>query len=553
MLQQPASKYRPFAPVGLKDRTWPDAVLTKAPIWLSTDLRDGNQALIEPMSVERKLEMFQLLVNIGFKEIEVGFPSASQTEFNFVRRLIEENLIPDDVSIQVLTQARESLIRRTIESLQGARKATVHVYNACAPVMRKVVLGMDEDGIVEMAVGQTKLVKQLVAEHPETEWGFEYSPETFSDTELDFSKRVVDAVVDAWGATPQNKCIINLPTTVEHCTPNIFADMIEWMHRNLAKRDSIILSVHPHNDRGTGIAAAELALMAGAERLEGCLFGNGERTGNCDLVNIALNLYTQGVSPGLDFSDIDEIRRVVEHCNQIAVHPRHPYVGDLVYTSFSGSHQDAIKKAFAARKEGDIWEMPYLPIDPKDLGRSYEAVIRVNSQSGKGGVSYLLENEYGLELPRRLQIEFSRVVQQEMDASGKELQAKDLWTLFRKEYRLDEIAAPKQRAMSETDEAGNTRVSLKADVQLGGRTVSLQGEGTGPVDAFVAGLNATGLAQVRVMDYREHAIGSGANAQAVAYLELRVGDHTLFGVGMDADILTASLKGILSGLARAGV
>lgn len=553
MLQQPASKYRPFAPVGLKDRTWPDAVLTKAPIWLSTDLRDGNQALIEPMNVERKLEMFQLLVDIGFKEIEVGFPSASQTEFNFVRRLIEENLIPDDVSIQVLTQARESLIRRTIESLQGARKATVHVYNACAPVMRKVVLGMDEDGIVEMAVGQTKLVKQLVAEHPETEWGFEYSPETFSDTELAFSKRVVDAVVDAWGATPQNKCIINLPTTVEHCTPNIFADMIEWMHRNLAKRDSIILSVHPHNDRGTGIAAAELALMAGAERLEGCLFGNGERTGNCDLVNIALNLYTQGVSPGLDFSDIDEIRRVVEHCNQIAVHPRHPYVGDLVYTSFSGSHQDAIKKAFAARKEGDIWEMPYLPIDPKDLGRSYEAVIRVNSQSGKGGVSYLLENEYGLELPRRLQIEFSRVVQHEMDASGKELQAKDLWTLFRKEYRLDEIAAPKQRAMSETDEAGNTRVSLKADVQLGGRTVSLQGEGTGPVDAFVAGLNATGLAQVRVMDYREHAIGSGANAQAVAYLELRVGDHTLFGVGMDADILTASLKGILSGLARAGV
>ena len=553
MLQQPASKYRPFAPVGLKDRTWPDAVLTKAPIWLSTDLRDGNQALIEPMSVERKLEMFQLLVNIGFKEIEVGFPSASQTEFNFVRRLIEENLIPDDVTIQVLTQARESLIRRTIESLQGARKATVHVYNACAPVMRKVVLGMDEDGIVEMAVGQTKLVKQLVAEHPETEWGFEYSPETFSDTELDFSKRVVDAVVEAWGATPQNKCIINLPTTVEHCTPNIFADMIEWMHRNLAKRDSIILSVHPHNDRGTGIAAAELALMAGAERLEGCLFGNGERTGNCDLVNIALNLYTQGVSPGLDFSDIDEVRRVVEHCNQIAVHPRHPYVGDLVYTSFSGSHQDAIKKAFAARKEGDIWEMPYLPIDPKDLGRSYEAVIRVNSQSGKGGVSYLLENEYGLELPRRLQIEFSRVVQHEMDASGKELQAKDLWALFRKEYRLDEIAAPKQRAMSETDEAGNTRVSLKADVQLGGRTVSLQGEGTGPVDAFVAGLHATGLAQVRVMDYREHAIGSGANAQAVAYLELRVGDHTLFGVGMDADILTASLKGILSGLARAGV
>ena len=553
MLQHPATKYRPFAPIGLKDRTWPDAVLTKPPIWLSTDLRDGNQALIEPMSVERKLEMFQLLVNIGFKEIEVGFPSASQTEFNFVRRLIEENLIPDDVTIQVLTQARESLIRRTIESLQGARKATVHVYNACAPVMRKVVLGMDEDGIVEMAVSQTKLVKQLVAEHPETEWGFEYSPETFSDTELDFSKRVVDAVVDAWGATPQNKCIINLPTTVEHCTPNIFADMIEWMHRNLAKRDSIILSVHPHNDRGTGIAAAELALMAGAERLEGCLFGNGERTGNCDLVNIALNLYTQGVSPGLDFSDIDEIRRVVEGCTQMATPPRHPYVGDLVYTSFSGSHQDAIRKAFAARREGEIWDMPYLPIDPKDLGRTYEAVIRVNSQSGKGGMAYLLESEYGLELPRRLQIEFSRVVQQETDVSGKELLASDLWNLFRREYGLDTIAAPKQRAMSESDGSGNTRVTLKAEVQLAGKPVTIEGEGTGPVDAFVAGLNATGLAQVKVMDYREHAIGSGANAQAVAYLELRVGDRTLYGVGMDADILTASLKGILSGLARAGV
>ena len=553
MLQQPASKYRPFAPVGLKDRTWPDAVLTKAPIWLSTDLRDGNQALIEPMSVERKLEMFQLLVNIGFKEIEVGFPSASQTEFNFVRRLIEENLIPDDVSIQVLTQARESLIRRTIESLQGVKKAIIHVYNACAPVMRKVVLGLDEDGIVEMAVSQTKLVKQLVAEHPETEWGFEYSPEMFSDTELAFSKRVVDAVVDAWGATPQNKCIINLPTTVEHCTPNIFADMIEWMHRNLAKRDSIILSVHPHNDRGTGIAAAELALMAGAERLEGCLFGNGERTGNCDLVNIALNLYTQGVSPGLDFSDIDEIRRVVEGCTQMATPPRHPYVGDLVYTSFSGSHQDAIRKAFAARREGEIWDMPYLPIDPKDLGRTYEAVIRVNSQSGKGGMAYLLESEYGLELPRRLQIEFSRVVQQETDVSGKELLASDLWNLFRREYGLDTIAAPKQRAMSESDGSGNTRVTLKAEVQLAGKPVTIEGEGTGPVDAFVAGLNATGLAQVKVMDYREHAIGSGANAQAVAYLELRVGDRTLYGVGVDADILTASLKGILSGLARAGV
>ena len=551
MLQQPESKYRPFPPVGLKDRTWPDAVLTRAPIWLSTDLRDGNQALIEPMSVERKLEMFQLLVRIGFKEIEVGFPSASQTEFDFVRRLIEEDLIPEDVSIQVLSQAREPLIRRTFESLRGARRAIVHIYNACAPVMREVVLGLDEDGIVDLAVSQTKLVRQLADENPGTQWRFEYSPEMFSGTELAFSRRVVDAVVEAWGGTADDKVIINLPATVEHSTPNIFADMIEWMHRNLARRDAIVLSVHPHNDRGTGIAAAELALMAGADRLEGCLFGNGERTGNCDLVNVALNLYTQGVNPGLDLSDIDEIRRVVEHCNQIGVHPRHPYVGDLVYTSFSGSHQDAIKKAFAARKEGDFWEMPYLPVDPKDLGRSYEAVIRVNSQSGKGGMAYLLETGYGLELPRRLQIEFSRVVQQEMDASGKELLASDLWMLFQREYRLADIPAPRQRAISESDGEGNSRVALRADILLDGQIVSIEGQGTGPVDAFVAGINATGRRKVRVMDYREHAIGSGANAQAVAYLELRVDDEqTLFGVGMDADILTASLKGILSGIAR---
>lgn len=551
MLQHPASKYRAFAPVGLKDRTWPDAVLNKAPIWLSTDLRDGNQALIEPMDIERKLEMFQMLVRIGFKEIEVGFPSASQIEFDFVRRLIEQNLIPDDVSIQVLTQAREHLIRRTFESLQGAKKAIVHVYNACAPVMRKVVLGLDEDGIVDLAVTQTKLVKELAAAQPDTQWGFEYSPEMFSGTELAFSKRVVDAVVDAWGATPDNKCIINLPATVEHSTPNIFADMVEWMHRNLAKRDSIIMSIHPHNDRGTGIAAAEFALMAGADRLEGCLFGNGERTGNCDLVNVALNLYTQGVEPGLDFSDIDEIRRVVEHCNQMAVHPRHPYVGDLVYTSFSGSHQDAIKKAFSARKEEDIWDMPYLPIDPKDLGRTYEAVIRVNSQSGKGGMAYLLENGYGLELPRRLQIEFSQIVQRHMDEDGKELLASDLWRIFREEYQLDRIASPKQRALSESDGDGRTSVSLKAEITLNGQKVAIEGQGTGPVDAFVAGINATGRRKVRVMDYREHAIGSGANAQAVAYLELRIDEHqTLYGVGMDADILTASLKGILSGLAR---
>jgi 2-isopropylmalate synthase len=411
MLKNPSAKYRPFTPVRLTDRTWPDAVLTRAPQWCSVDLRDGNQALIEPMDIARKLRMFETLVAIGFKQIEVGFPSASQVEFDFVRKLIEEDLVPDDVTIQVLTQAREELIRRTFESLVGAKKVIVHLYNATSPVMRKVVLGLDEEGIVQLATSQAKHFVELAAGQPQTQWTFQYSPEMFSGTELPFAKRVVDAVTEIWQPTTEHKCIINLPSTVEHSTPNIFADMIEWMHRNLARREAIVLSIHPHNDRGTGTAAGEFAIMAGADRLEGCLFGNGERTGNLDLVNVALNLYSQGVDPGLDFSDIDEIRRTVEHCNQLPVHPRHPYAGDLVYTSFSGSHQDAIKKAFAARKEGDIWDMPYLPLDPKDLGRSYEAVIRVNSQSGKGGISYLLESEYGLELPRRLQIEFSQVVQ----------------------------------------------------------------------------------------------------------------------------------------------
>lgn len=547
MLKQPASKYAAFQPVGLKDRTWPDAVIQKAPIWLSTDLRDGNQALIEPMDLERKLRMFHELVKIGFKEIEVGFPSASQIEFDFVRRLIEEDLIPEDVTIQVLTQAREPLIRRTFESLRGARSAIVHLYNATAPVMRRVVLGMDEDAIVELAVENARLFERLAAEQPDTRWTFQYSPETFSGTELAFSKRVVDAVTAVWAPTPERKCIVNLPSTVEHSTPNIFADMIEWMHRHLARRESIVLSVHPHNDRGTGTAAGEFALMAGADRLEGCLFGNGERTGNLDIVNVALNLYTQGVSPGLDFSDIDEIRRTVEHCNQLPVHPRHPYVGDLVYTSFSGSHQDAIKKAFAARKDGDIWNMPYLPIDPKDLGRSYEAVIRVNSQSGKGGIAYLLETEYGLELPRRLQIEFSQVVQAVMDLEGKELVAKDLWQLFEREYALS-APAPANATTSEQP-GGSVRVT--ADIDWAGSVVSVQGQGNGPIDAFVNALNAATGRSVRVLDYHEHAIGAGAQAQAMAYVELRVDEsHTDFGVGRDTNIVSASFKAIVSGLRR---
>lgn len=552
MLKNPAAKYRPFAPVRLPDRTWPDAVLAKPPVWCSVDLRDGNQALIEPMDIPRKLCMFETLVAIGFKEIEVGFPSASQVEFDFVRKLIEEDLIPADVTIQVLTQAREPLIRRTFEALQGAPRAIVHLYNATAPVMRKVVLGLDEEGIVELATSQARLFVELAARQPETRWTFQYSPEMFSGTELAFAKRVVDAVTEVWQPTPERKCIVNLPSTVEHSTPNIFADMIEWMHGNLARRDAIVLSVHPHNDRGTGTAAGEFAVMAGADRLEGCLFGNGERTGNLDLVNVALNLYSQGVDPGLDFSDIDEIRRTVEHCNQLPVHPRHPYVGDLVYTSFSGSHQDAIKKAFSARKEGEPWDMPYLPIDPKDLGRSYEAVIRVNSQSGKGGISYLLEAEYGLELPRRLQIEFSQVVQAVMDASGKELSAQDLYALFQREFRIDQGTVAHQVLEQGAGAAGDL-VTLQAEVQVGGRALAVRGAGNGPIDAFVEGLGAATGQSIRVLDYHEHAIASGADAKAVAYLELRVGDRTLFGVGMDANIVSASLKAIVSGLQRAGL
>ncbi len=546
MLIQPATKYRAFAPVRLADRLWPDAVLERPPLWCSVDLRDGNQALIEPMDPARKLRMFEMLVRIGFKEIEVGFPSASQADFDFVRLLIEQRLIPDDVTIQVLTQARAELIRRTFEALAGAPRAIVHLYNATAPVMRRVVLGLDEDGIVDLAVRHARWLQQQAAQQPATHWTFQYSPEMFSGTELAFSKRVVDAVTAVWEPTPAHKCIINLPSTVEHSTPNIFADMVEWMHRHLERRDSIVLSVHPHNDRGTGTAAGELALMAGADRLEGCLFGNGERTGNIDLVNVALNLYSQGVAPGLDFSHIDEVRACVEHCNQLPVHPRHPYVGELVYTSFSGSHQDAIKKALAARREGEVWDMPYLPIDPKDLGRSYEAVIRVNSQSGKGGISYLLEAEYGIELPRRLQIEFSQVVQAVMDVQGREMSAADLWGVFESEYCLDDRVLESYRL----DEEGAGRVRLSATLRVDGQPVALQGQGNGPVDAFAAALQSAFDAELQVVDFHEHAIGSGAKARAAAYIEMRVGERRLHGVGIDADIVAASFKALLSGMAR---
>jgi 2-isopropylmalate synthase len=548
MLNYPSAKYRPFPAVPLADRQWPNRIIDKPPVWMSTDLRDGNQALIEPMSPEKKLRFFEKLVQIGVKEIEVGFPSASQTDFDFVRMLVEEKRIPDDVTIIVLTQAREELIRRTVESCVGAKQAIVHVYNSVAPVFRRVVFGMNQDEIVQIAVNGTKLIKELVAQHPGTKWGLEYSPESFSTTELDFSKRIVDAVVDVWQPSADNKVIVNLPSTVEAATPNVYADQIEWMCRNLKQRENLVISVHPHNDRGTAVAAAELAVMAGADRVEGCLFGNGERTGNVDLVTLALNLYTQGVHPGLDFSDIDSVRQLVEECNQIPVHPRHPYVGDLVFTAFSGSHQDAIKKGFAKQQADAIWEVPYLPIDPADLGRSYDAVIRVNSQSGKGGMAYLLEQEYGLELPRRLQIEFSRVVQKHADATGREVAAADIHALFDREYFNQENAAYRyvSHRLVENSE-GEERVQIDTTVQHNRVTEPHQGTGNGPIDAFV---NALGL-DIRLMDYHEHSIGSGADARAACYVELRLANGpTLFGAAIDSNIVTASFKAVLSAVNR---
>ena len=545
MLQNPAAKYRPFPAVDLADRQWPSRAITQPPIWMSTDLRDGNQALIEPMSPEKKLRFFEMLVKVGLKEIEVGFPSASQTDFDFVRMLVEENRIPDDVTIIVLTQAREELIRRTVESAVGAQRAIVHVYNSVAPVFRRVVFNMEREEIVQIAVKGTQLIKELVARHPQTQWGLEYSPESFSTTELDFSKQIVDAVSAVWQPTPDNKMIVNLPSTVEAATPNVYADQIEWMCRHLERRESLVISVHPHNDRGTAVAAAELAVMAGADRVEGCLFGNGERTGNVDLVTLAMNLYTQGVNPGLDFSDIDAVRQLVEDCNQLPVHPRHPYAGDLVFTAFSGSHQDAIKKGFAQQKADAIWEVPYLPIDPADLGRSYDAVIRVNSQSGKGGMAYLLEQEYGLQLPRRLQIEFSRAVQRVADESGREIAASDLHALFAREYL--EQDAPYHYIGHRMTEASGEDVQLEVNVARHHAPQAFKGTGNGPIDAFV---NALGL-EIRLMDYHEHAIGSGADAKAACYVELRVGNGpTLFGVGIDSNIVTASFKSVLSAVNR---
>ena len=552
MLQNPAAKYRPFAPIALADRQWPNKVIDRAPIWMSTDLRDGNQALFEPMNVERKMRMFRTVCDIGFKEIEVGFPSASQTDFDFVRHLIDGGHIPDDVTIEVLTQAREDLIRRTMDSVRGARRAIVHVYNATSPTFRDVVFGMSQPEVKALAVSAVRLIKEIAATQPETEIRLQYSPETFSATELEFAREVCDAVTAEWGATPDNKVILNLPATVEVATPNVYADQIEWMHRNLARRDSVILSLHPHNDRGTGVAAAELGIMAGADRVEGCLFGNGERTGNVDIVTLALNLYTQGVAPGLDFSDINAVARTVEYCNQLPIHPRHPYVGDLVFTAFSGSHQDAIKKGFAAHKADTPWNVPYLPIDPADVGRSYDSVIRVNSQSGKGGIAYLLETEYGIVMPRRLQVEFSREVQQVTDASGGEMSASAIWNLFRSTY-LDTVA-PVRYVEHHLFEHGEAQ-GIRLVVEIGGTRHLLVGEGNGPIDAAIHALRGAGI-DVQVRSFEERSITpseDGGNAQACAFLELteaggQGGDR--YGVGVDGNIVTASIRAIISGINR---
>ncbi|WP_196776433.1 2-isopropylmalate synthase [Cupriavidus metallidurans] len=549
MLQDPSTKYRPATTVDLHDRTWPSRQITRAPRWMSTDLRDGNQALIEPMNSARKLRFFEQLVKIGLKEIEVAFPSASQTDFDFVRMLIEEDRIPEDVNIVVLTQARDDLIRRTVESVRGARRATVHLYNPIAPAWRRIVFNASREEIKEVAVSGTRLIRELTDAMPDTAWTYEYSPETFSLAELDFSLEVSDAVSAVWEPDANRPMVLNLPTTVECSTTNVFADQVEWMHRRLARREHIVLSVHPHNDRGTAVAAAELAVMAGADRVEGCLFGNGERTGNVDLVTLALNLYTQGVDPQLDFSDIDEVRQCVEHCNQLPVHPRHPYVGDLVFTAFSGSHQDAIRKGFAQQKDDAIWEVPYLPIDPADLGRSYDAVIRVNSQSGKGGMAYLLEQMHGIYMPRRLQIEFSRAVQAMTDETGLEASAADLYALFRREY-LD-VEAPLRYVSHRMVSASDAAAEVEIDIVRDGRPMRMRGTGNGPIDAAVdAFTRGLGVA-VRVMDYHEHAMTTGADANAACYVEVRVaGSITGFGAGVDPSIVTASLKAVVSGINR---
>jgi len=567
----PYTRYVPFheqITVALPDRTWPDKRITQAPRWCAVDLRDGNQALIEPMDAERKMRMFDLLVQMGYKEIEVGFPSASQTDFDFVRQLIDTGRIPDDVVIQVLTQCRDHLIERTYDAIRGAKQAIVHIYNSTSILQREVVFRSDMDGIVDIALQGARLCRKLEETIPETTVYYEYSPESYTGTELEFAARICNEVLEVLEPTAERPVIVNLPATVEMATPNVYADSIEWMNRNLAYREHVVLSLHPHNDRGTAVAAAELGYQAGADRIEGCLFGNGERTGNVDLVTLGMNLFGQGIDPQIDFSDIDAIRRTVEHCNQIPVHERHPYVGDLVFTAFSGSHQDAIKKGFehmAARAETEgkpveklTWGVPYLPIDPKDVGRSYEAVIRVNSQSGKGGVAYLLSTEHSLDLPRRLQIEFSGVVQRFTDTEGSEVTGADIWRIFSDEYLPVEVHDPRglepwgrlKLRETRTTAAEGGATALAVDVLDQGVEHTLEGSGNGPLDAFVDAISKVGV-DVRVLDYAEHALSEGGDATAAAYVECQVGDDVLWGVGIDPSITTASLKAIVSAVNRA--
>lgn len=562
--RMPYRRYEPYRQqfrIDLPDRTWPTRHVEAAPRWCAVDLRDGNQALIDPMSPERKRRMFQLLVQMGYKEIEVGFPSASQTDYDFVRQLIEQDLIPEDVTIQVLTQCREHLIERNFKSLRGARRAIVHFYNSTSTLQRRVVFGLDRDGIADIATTGARLCQKYAEIHtPDTDIHYEYSPESYTGTELEYALEVCAKVIEVIDPTPDHKLIINLPATVEMAMPNVYADSIEWMHRHLPRRDSLVLSLHPHNDRGTGVAAAELGLLAGADRIEGCLFGNGERTGNVDLVTLGLNLFSQGIDPMIDFSDIDEVKRAVEYCNQLPVHERHPYAGDLVYTAFSGSHQDAINKGFAALNadaaaagvpvDEFTWAVPYLPIDPKDLGRSYEAVIRVNSQSGKGGVAYIMKTEHQLDLPRRLQIEFSGVVQQVTDHDGGEVAPETMWQIFAAQYLLDHQSDPRVALTEYAIGTADGKVEITAKVDVAGKPQALTAIGNGPIDAYVNALASTGVA-VRVLDYHEHALSSGGDAQAAAYVECEVDGRTVWGVGMDANIVTASIKAVTSAVNRA--
>ncbi len=552
IINNPVSKYSAFKPIDLKDRTWPNNQIKKSPVWCSVDLRDGNQSLIEPMGLDRKLRFFSMLIDLGFKEIEVGFPSASETEFNFVRELINKNLIPNDVKIQVLTQARDHLIEKTFESVKGAKNVILHLYNSTSTVQREVVFKQDKVGIKKIATDGAKLVKDLADSNKETNWQFEYSPESFTGTELDYAVEVCNAVNEIWQPTKEQKTIMNLPATVELSTPNIYADQVEWMCRNLKNRESVVVSLHPHNDRGTGIGAAELGLMAGADRIEGTLFGNGERTGNVDIVSLALNQLTQGIDSGLDFSDINKVMREVEYCNQLPVHPRHPYAGDLVFTAFSGSHQDAIKKGFDEMRKSNRpqWRVPYLPIDPEDVGRSYEAVIRINSQSGKGGVAYIIEKDHGLSLPRRLQIDFSKVIQKIADKTGKELEADLIWETFKKNYINinGKIGYVGHEITSKNDSRGSQIDEIILSINDNGENVSISGSGNGPIDSFINAMANYLKLNIKVSDYHQHAISSGSDASAAAYIELDVNKNTVWGIGIDSNTVIASFKAIISGL-----